>query len=216
MRSNLLVKAALAVAFALPLMGGPAAPAEACENGVELVVDTVTPRVARAEKALNEGKYTLAAVGIVQVFPRIDKARVTQSPIAGRALRIMALAVTRTDGSLTAGKHWQGTTPEAKAQNLQWAIDTLRALHTLYPKKPAVETDLAEALSKVDAHKGEALEILTRLAAKDLITSAQGYAALAKLRDRAGDKSGGAEATKKCESMAKKLEVCRQSGGPSV
>src|SRR4051812_27388593 len=109
MRSDRLARIALAATLALPMIGAAAAPASACENGVELVVDTNTPRIARAEKALNDGKFTLAAVGVLQVFPRIKATPVTQGPLSARALRIMALAAVRTEGALTAGGYWRGT-----------------------------------------------------------------------------------------------------------
>jgi hypothetical protein len=216
MKSNLMARAALAITLALPLLGAAAAPAGACENGVEIVVDTNTPRIARAEKALNDGQFTLAAVGVLQVFPHIKSASVTHSPLAGRALRLMALATVRTEGALTAGKHWRGTTDEDRSANMRWAIETLRALSKLHAKKPSLETDLAEALSKVEEHKDEALKILARLSEKDLITSAHGYAALARLREASGDKAGSEAAVKRCESMAKKPDICRARGGASA
>lgn len=216
MRGNLLARAGLAVAFALPVMGSSARPAGACENGVEIVVDEYTPKIARAEKALADGKSVLAAVGVLQVFPLIKTAKVTQSPLTGRAMRIMALAAVRLDGALTAGKRWRGTTPEEKAANLSWAIETLRALAKLHANKPSVETDLGEALSKVAEHKEEALKILGKLAAKDLITSAHGYAALARLREAAGDKAGSLVAVKRCEAMAKKVDICRAQTGAAA
>lgn len=218
MKSNLLGRAALAVALMVPLFGAAAAPASACENGVELEVDYNTPRIARAERALNEEQFTLAAVGVLQVFPGIKNTKVTSSPLAGRAARIMALAAVRTEGALTAGKHFRGGTPEGKAANLTWAIDTLRALNTLHKKKPALETDMGEALSLSSAseHKEEALALLGRLASKDLITSAYGFAALARLREEAGDKAGGLAAAKRCEAIAKKPGICKARGGASV
>lgn len=220
MRSNLFGRAALAAALTAPFafafaMAAPAS-ASACENGVEIEVDYNTPRIARAEKALNEGKYTLAAVGVLQVFPSIKSTAVTSSPLAGRAAKIIALAAVRTGGELTAGKHFRGGTPEDSAANLRWAVDTLRALNKLYKNKPALETDLGEALSMVAEHKDEALAILSRLASKDLITSAHGFAALARLRDAAGDKGGSEEAARRCEAIAKKPGICRAGSAPSA
>lgn len=206
----------LALVVALGVLGVGAADAGACENGVEFAVDYQTPQIARAEKALKDGKHALAAVGVVQVFPTIKAIKPTHSPLAGRALRIMALVATRTGGAITVGKQWQGSTPEDRRANLLWAVDTLRSLNKMQANKPALETDLAEALSKLDETKAEALSILNRLAGKDLITSAHGYAALAKLRDAAGNKEGSEAAAKKCESMAKDPGICRGPGGPSA
>jgi hypothetical protein len=215
MRRNPLARAALA-AFALLLLGTAAAPASACENGVQFAVDNNTPRIARAEKALNEGQFTMAAVGVLQVFSTIRSTPVSQSPLARRALRIMALASIRTEGALTAGKSWRGTTPEEQRANLNWAIDTLQALNKQRPNNPSLQTDLGEALSKSEKHREEALKLLGKLADKDLITSPHGYAALARLRALAGDKTGSDAAAKRCEGIAKKPDVCKVSAGASA
>jgi hypothetical protein len=215
MRRNPLDRAALA-AFALLLLGTAAAPASACENGVQIMVDHNTPRIARAEKALNEGQFTMAAVGVLQVFSTIRSTPVTQSPLANRALRIMALAAIRTDGALTAGKQWRGTTPEEQRANINWAIDTLQALNKQRPNNPSLQTDLGEALSKSEKHREEALKLLGKLAERDLITSPHGYAALARLRALSGDKPGSDAAAKRCEAVAKKPDVCKISAGASA
>lgn len=74
-----------------------------------------------------------------------------------------------------------------------------------------MQTELAEALAKVDSHKAEAKQLLETLAQKDLIASPQGYATLAELRSAAGDSAGQKVALKRCESMAKTSNVCRAS-----
>jgi hypothetical protein len=213
---SLLASAALAAALALPFIGLTEGTAGACENGVQLVVDTKTPLIARAEKALNEGQFTPAAVGVMQVFPKIKSTSAASSPLASRGLRIMALAIARTEGALSVGGAFSGATPDERTENLEWAITTLRNLSKLRPHVPFLKTDLAEALSKVPRHRPEALKILTELADKDLITSAHGYAVLAKLREASGDKAGGDVALKRCEAIAKKPGICRASAAPSV
>jgi hypothetical protein len=215
-KRSLLVSAALAVTLALPFLIAAERTAAACENGVLMVVDTKTPLIARAEKALNEGQFTPAAVGVMQVFPKIKNASATSSPLAARGLRIMALAVARTEGALSVGGVFSGATPEERAANLDWAITTLRNLSKLRPHVPFLRTDLGEALSKVPKHRAEALAILSELSDKDLITGAHGYAALAKLREASGDKAGGEVALKRCEAIAKKPGICRASSAPSV
>jgi hypothetical protein len=215
-KRSLLTSAALAAAIALPLIGATEQTASACLNGVQVVVDTKTPLIARAEKALNEGQFTPAAVGVMQVFPKIKSTSGATSPLASRGLRIMALAIARTEGALSVGGAFSGATPEERTENLEWAITTLRNLSKLRPHVPFLKTDLAETLSKVPKYRPEALTILTELADKDLITSAHGYAALAKLREASGDKAGGDAALKRCEAIAKKPDICRVSAAPSV
>ena len=215
-RRSLPASAALAAALALPLLGATEGIAGACVNGVQIVVDTKTPLIARAEKALNDGQFTPAAVGVMQVFPKIKTTSGSSTPLAARGLRIMALAIARTDGALSVGGVFNGATPEDRAANLEWAITTLRSLSALRPHVPFLKTDLGEALSKVPKHRPEALKILSELAEKDLITSAHGYAALARLREASGDKPGGDAALKRCETIAKKPGTCRASAVPSV
>ena len=189
-KRSLLASAALVSALALPFIGLTEGTASACENGVLMVVDTKTPLIARAEKALNEGQFTPAAVGVMQVFPKIKTTPATSSPLASRGLRIMALAIARTEGALSVGGVFSGATPDERTANLEWAITTLRNLSKLRPHVPFLKTDLAETLSKVPQYRPEALSILTDLADKDLITSAHGYATLARLREASGDKAG--------------------------
>ena len=86
---------------------------------------------------------------------------------------------------------------------------TLRTITTIKKNDPASETDLAEALSHLDDGKKEAREILERLAKSDLITSPEGYAALAQLRAEAGDSKGQKLAMQRCEKMARSAAVCR-------
>jgi hypothetical protein len=66
----------------------------------------------------------------------------------------------------------------------------------------SVQTDLGEALSKLPETRAEALTIPDGLARKDLLTSAQGYPALAELRFAAGDRAGSEEARKRFERMS--------------
>ena len=213
---SLMVSATLAAALALPFIGAAERTAGACENGVQIVIDTRTPLIARAEKALNDGQFTPAAVGVMQVFPKIKNAPATSSPLTARGLRIMAVAIARTEGALSVGGVFNGATPDERAANLDWAITTLRDLSKLRPHVPFLRTDLGEALSKVPKHHAEALKVLSELADKDLITGAHGYAALARLREASGDKAGGDAALKRCEAIAKKTSICRASQAPSV
>jgi hypothetical protein len=177
--------------------------ASACGNAVIEVVDTSAINIAAAEKALGDGRYAAAVVGVNQVFPAIAQTAVGAKPLSDRGLRIVALAAVRLDGAITLGSQLQGTTAEGRADNLTFAIDTLRKLNARRPNNPSLQTDLGEALSKVPRFKAEAFKLLNELAQKDLVASAEGYAALAKLRENLGDQEGARLALKRSAEMSK-------------
>src|SRR5262249_20599719 len=137
--------------------------------------------VASAEEALGAGKLAKAAAVTAQAFPGLKSIKVGTLPLADRALRILALAAVRSDGAVAAGGLW-ASTPAERAASVRWAIGTLRDLNAQRVNNPSYQTDLGEALSHVPAHHDEALALLSGLADKDLLTTAEGYAALARLR----------------------------------
>lgn len=188
-------------------------PALACENEVRASADELRPLVAKAEKALNEGKPQLAAVGVLQVFPNLRVGRVGTGPLQDRAMRILALSIARTNGAVNAGMGFVGNNELARQKNMNWAIATMRGMVKLRKNAPAIQTDLAEVLSKSPPHQEEALTLFNELAAKDLITSAHGYKALAALREAKGDTAGRDTALARCKSMAKDAKVCGVSSG---
>src|SRR6188768_3818063 len=77
MKSGSLVRMVWAMSFALPV-GFAAAerPANACETAIREVVDTSSLNIASAERALSEGRYAAAVVGVSKAFPNIKKMNV--------------------------------------------------------------------------------------------------------------------------------------------
>ena len=68
------------------------------------------------------------------------------------------------------------------------------------------------------AHQDEARKILGELADKDLLTTAEGYAALARLRSSKDDATAREGFVKRCESMTKTPAMCAvppSADGPS-
>jgi hypothetical protein len=208
MKSGSLVRVVLAMGFLLPaaVTAGPGA-ASACGTAVYRVVDSNAQLVSQAEQSLGEGKPGKAALKAIEAFPALRIVKPGTLPLADRALRILALASARSDGGLTVGT-MKGKTAADRAANLEWSIDVLRDLTAKRGGNPSFQTDLGEALARVPAHRAEALKILGELSDKDLLTSAEGYAALARLRAEGGDAAAREAAVKRCETMTKTPKIC--------
>src|SRR6185437_15323350 len=175
MKTSGWVSVLAALGFVLPAaIAGLPGQASACGTVVGLAGVRVVPGkkapattpppvlVASAEEALSQGKLARAATTTVKVFPALKQIKAGTLPLADRALRILALVTVRADAGLTIGG-LNGTTPEGRAANLDWAIGTLRDLNAHRVNNPSYQTDLGEALSKVPAHHDEALQILADL-----------------------------------------------------
>jgi hypothetical protein len=176
---------------------------------VALQVSPDIQQLTASEVALGGGKEAKAVEGVLRFFPkaRAETRLADRGPgrgidkTAARAQRLVAVAVVRTEGLLAVSDAFPSATAGDRRENLQWAIGILRAFAKV-SDGPAVQTDLGEALSKLPETRDEALAILDGLAKKDLVTSPQGYAALAELRLAAGDRAGHEAAMKKFERMA--------------
>jgi hypothetical protein len=207
---------------AFAAVGSVASDAKAC--GGEWVpaveIDHRPEGIARAEKVLKKGDHAKAAAMIVRMMPHVKDLKAKKDgTLVARAQRILALAVARNDGALPIGKElpsyaqgtWLGKDQKARDANLEWSVSALRKLSDIKKDDAAVQSDLAEALAKVEKHRGEAKQLLEKLAAKDLVATPEAYAALAQLRSAAGDTAGQKLAQQRCESMAKVATVCRAS-----
>jgi hypothetical protein len=214
LKKNVVAIALAAFAFT----GLNSAPAAAC-GGEWYPMYEVDPRIKGVDKAednFDDGKMLSAAGSIVRMIPHIKTLKPTKTKLIQRAHRVLAVTVARYDGALPIGKEvpdyaqgtWLGKTEADRAANLSWATQTLRAVATARNDDPAARTELAEALARVEGTRAEARTILEELAAKDLITSADGYATLAMLRDGAGDTAGKQAALDRCKSMAKGEAAC--------
>lgn len=205
MMNRSLTRLLAAVCFIVPVaIAGGSKEAVACGESIAFEVDPNVLLLSQAESALQSGKPRSAAVDALKVFPNIKSAKPGSSVLLPRAQRIVALAIVRTDGLLTAGKVFSASNSDERRQNLEWATATLRRLSITKKNNPSADTDLGEALSCLPETQSEGLAVLDKLARKDLVTSAHGYAALARLRKAAGDEDGSAAALKKYEAIAKK------------
>jgi len=183
-----------------------------------LQIDPRIRGVAEAEKSLQRGDTVAAAGSVIRMMPHIGQLDGKKSPLVARAQRVLAVALARNDGVLAlerevpryARGHWADTGVEARSHRLDWAIGALR--RELYGKKddPGLLSDLAEALARVDAHRGEARDILERLANKDLVATPSAYAVLAGLRAKSGDLHGEQLALERCRAMSREAALCSE------
>ena len=212
---HLLAYAVLPAALCAVFVAGEAT-ASACGSAIRLEQGPARPtpvqQVANAEKSLESGQNLGAAQAVLAAFPSIRTATAGQNAIETRALRVMALAVVRSDGAVDEKKAHVASangTDWTPASNLAWAVQALREVDQKRPNDPTVQADLGEALSKTTAGREEAMRILGGLAQKDLMGSPRAYAALAKLRSQSGDTVGAEAAIKRCEEMSKVPGVCK-------
>jgi hypothetical protein len=210
------IVAATLAAFSL-VASAPSA-ARAC-GGEWYPMFEVDPRVQgvdKAEDSLDDGHILAAAGSIVRMIPHIRQLSVTRTKLIQRADRVLAVATARFDGALPIGLEvpeyaqgkWLGKTEADRQANLEWAAKTLREVATARHDDPAARTELAEALARIDGTREEARHILEDLSTRDLITSPEGYAALAGLRERAGDDAGRRAALERCKTMARGGVTC--------
>jgi predicted Zn-dependent protease len=216
-----------------------ASSAEACGGAVwrENVQRTVKPAppilVAKAEKAFDEGKTEVALKTALEAYPQLAKATPSKDPIANRAIRLAALASVRSGGAQSVvgakgpvsyvdydygkevnigAKLLPAKSDEERASRMVSALKALRALHDQSPDNVTMEGDLGEALAAVPGNEEEALEVLSKLADKDLLGSPQAYSALARLRFQQGLVKKSVEAMQRCNAMAGGADIC----GPAI
>lgn len=204
---------ALRIVLGLGLLAAavPAAPsaAHACGDVFVPEIDHRIQGLASAEKTLREGSSVAAAQSVVRMFPEIRSINPGKDGMLGRAQRTLAIALVREDGAIDLDVTWRGRTAEQKKKNLAWAVSALERAKQQRPNDPSVETDLAEALAKVDDRHDEARRTLQSLADRDLVASPHGYAALARLQKEAGDDKARELAVQRCTAMAKDPAICK-------
>ena len=199
--------------------GALTTPADACGGGwwPEIEIDYRVQGIARAEKDLQKGKYDDAAGAVLRMIPHIQAYKqASRDDIVNRALRVLAVATARKDGQLDVKAQlphelratWLGEKAAERDANLKWTVSALKAVATKKKNDPVIESELGEAMAKVPAYREEGRKLLEKLAAKDLLTTPEAYAALAQLRADSGDKDGRLAALVRCKAMAKNAAIC--------
>ncbi len=210
----------------------PTPSATACGNGVERRINQRVQLVVQAERSLSEGDPQKAAAQLLPNYPRLRDTPAGRGSITDRALRVMATSLVRAGGSIDAtirGKAPFAAKSDAqRAKNIAWSISTLKQFLGRRKGASAAQTAYAEALaaSTVEADRKLALKQLTLLEADDVMSSAFGYAALAKLRraavaeDNANwlkavlrriHEPGAVIAEARCRKMTKDESICSQA-----
>jgi hypothetical protein len=179
----------------------------ACGNGVEIEVDPRVERLAAADRLLFLGKSVDAAKTALGVFPHVRSAQLGKDGLLASAMRVVAVAIVRMDGALTAGEFGAATDEEREA-NFEWAVTALRKLQLRRLNNPRALTELAEALAKRPTSREEARSMLEFLASADVVASWQGWAALAGLREEAGQSLARDQAIARCEQRAPERAAC--------
>ncbi len=182
----------------------------------EVMVDPRIHGVAQAEKALNSGNRLAAAASVIRMMPHIKSLKSKPSSLVGRAERVLAVALSRSQGALPVASEvpldvlgsFQGVKDGESGANLAWSVTVLARQSAAKQDDVGLKTDLAEAMARVPERRAEARAILEDLAKRDLIASPEGYAALAQLRSQSGDSDGQKLALKRCEAMAKSQDAC--------
>ena len=218
MEKRWIVRLVVAVGFVASASIAPNR-AEACGGGdfdFEPAVDYRPQGLDKSEQDLHEGHHLTAAARILRMFPELKKATLGVNPKIDRAYRLLSIATARAGGALAVDTEvpewvlasWVSKTDKDRSANLTWAVASMRRLNEVKKDDPALQTELGEVLARVDGHQDEARELLGKLAQKDLISSPEGYAALAMLRGKSGDTAGRDAAMKKCQAMAKSQSTC--------
>ncbi len=193
--------------------------AEACGDDFwpAVQIDHRIQGMRQVEREVGKGHLRQAAASVLRMMPYLPNAKPSKrDPFLAQGLRVLAVATVRAGGTLDFANEvpselhgtWTQTSREARQKNLAWSVSALRAVSLDKGDDPAVKTELGEALAQVDGGQAEALLLLGSLSDKDLLTSPEGYAALAELRGKAGDQDGRSAALARCKAMASDVALC--------
>ncbi len=219
-KSSQLIRMTLAAAFAVGVGFSALPDAQACGGGWWPEIEQIDHRVAgvaRAEKNLEAGNYDAAAGSVLRMIPHIAGYTQlnTSDPIIHRAMRVLAVATARKNGQLDIADEipnelegWVGVNDAEASTNLLVAISMLKKVGEVKTNDVVIESELGEAMAKLDSHRTEGKVMLETLAQKDLLSSPEAFMALATLRKADGDATGEAAALQRCRQMAQDATVC--------
>jgi hypothetical protein len=156
--------------------------------------------VSRASDMLERGDTQKAASLMQHMWPRMHEAVPVESSLSVIAdgVRVMALASVRSGGKVPSELGWSSWTPLERSQNVAWSVQRLRMLAATRSWSSLAKADLGEALARSASTEDEARTILEALDSSKNMASPEGYAALAFVRDQAGDTTGAELASEEC------------------
>jgi hypothetical protein len=160
------------------LLGRPAT-GDACEHGLAIELSPRQTALSQARPLLDQGFVASASRVARGVLPA--DASVGKEHEVDRLLGVEALAVVRSGGRLHLEGGGEG---EARATEraIEAALGTLEKIAAARPTDTLPRVDVAEALSRLPGRRDEARAILEELERKNVLPSAWGYAALARLQ----------------------------------
>ncbi|MFK7991624.1 MAG: hypothetical protein AB8I08_36745 [Sandaracinaceae bacterium] len=216
-------RATLTALAAMVTLGlGMPSTSEACMHIVEFSKDDAVAAVAQADRMLSEGRATRAYQAARRARRRLERHMrangrdAATEAVVARARRITALAAVRLDGytpvsARTARRHVLRGRAE---RSLRWARERLRTRAEARPEDLRAQMHYAEALARLPDGRAEAAQILGRLAERDLMPDAHGYAAL--LRVSAPGSQSWNRALTRCQQMAPDdaSRICPSASAP--
>lgn len=169
-------------------LGAPA-PSQACLHVIEFTKHDAVAAVARADRLLARGDARRAYRVARRARRRLERDQrqngrdADTRRVLERARHLTAIAVVRLDGHTpvshrTARRHVMRGRSQ---RSLAWAREQLRARAESNPGDLSAQVHYAEALARLPDSRAEARRILSRLADRDLMPDAHGYATLLRL-----------------------------------
>jgi hypothetical protein len=188
--------------------------------------DSDIDALARVPELMAGGYFTSAAAVVKSAFPERELETFGKSARVDATLRLWAQIIARAADTpaprsataLRAAPRFgariaRRRTPVVSAQEqtlrLGWAVEvlTMFASETSDPD-PTLLSDLATALSQIEGENETARFMLETLSDRDLLTTAEGYAALSHLRGLSGEVEASEQAHARCRVMARYEAAC--------
>lgn len=203
---NRFLVASIAAAVSLALWAP--SPSEACMHIVEFTKLDAVAAVSRAERWLARGQPVQAYQTARRARRELERELAANGrdrnveTLIERSRRITAVAVVRLNGHTPVSRRVGRThvTRGREGRSLAVAHERLRSHALANPEDLRAQAHYAEAMARIAAHRDDARQVLSRLAARDLMPDAHGYAALLRLVEPGSD--AWQSALQRCQQMA--------------